>query len=143
MLETDKQKIINTVVRHVLEQGEPSVIVYDYGVQLCAYMSPDGLKCAIGALIPDALYREEFEKCSIRRLLRDYPEIFEDWEQLRPFLKRIQSAHDLFSRDTIETWRKSFKNEMLQIAYSEGLECPDFNWNSEPLSQDITGVFND
>ena len=41
----------------------------------CLYRASDGNKCFAGALIPDELYKPEFEKVGIRGLMGKYPEI--------------------------------------------------------------------
>lgn len=52
-----KQAIFNKVARHLLRQGKAS----KNSLQDCLYRGPDGLKCAIGALIPDKVYKPEWE----------------------------------------------------------------------------------
>ena len=51
-----KQQIFNKVARHLLKQNEQAMVG-----TMCQYRAPGGLKCAIGALIPDAKYKQEFE----------------------------------------------------------------------------------
>lgn len=56
-----RQEIYDIVKQHLLTQGvrsqkESSV----FGAE-CAYRGDNGLKCAVGALIPDSLYKPEME----------------------------------------------------------------------------------
>lgn len=53
----DKQKLFETAVNHMRKQGE--VAISD-GV--CSYRTPEGLKCAVGAFIPDEAYTPEIER---------------------------------------------------------------------------------
>jgi len=49
------QEIFDTVAEHLLKQGKQSKAPGDKG---CRYRGPDGTKCAVGVLIPDADYRK-------------------------------------------------------------------------------------
>lgn len=51
------QEAFKTVAKHVLAQGRPSK--NEEG--MCVYRGPDGLKCAVGALIPDEAYDPRME----------------------------------------------------------------------------------
>jgi rubredoxin len=54
-----RQDIFNKVATHLLKQDEPSFRTDMTGG--CAYRGVGGLRCAIGALIPDEKYTEEIE----------------------------------------------------------------------------------
>jgi hypothetical protein len=57
-------EIYDKVAEHLLNQGEKSLIngeVFQGASMKCGYRSPEGLKCAIGVLIPDWLYHEGLE----------------------------------------------------------------------------------
>lgn len=51
------QEVFNIVSTHLLTQGQMSL-----DDSMCMYRSPNGMKCAAGALIPDNEYKPEFEK---------------------------------------------------------------------------------
>ena len=56
----------------------------------CRYKTPDGLKCAVGCLIPDELYNEKMEGSMVNR-------ISEELEFLKPhvpMLMGLQLIHD-------------------------------------------------
>ena len=55
------QEIFETVSRHLFVQGKQS-----RGADgRCAYRGEDNQRCAVGVLIPDALYHREIEGCSV------------------------------------------------------------------------------
>lgn len=53
------QEAFDTMVRHLRKQGRKS---QDDERQTCLYRGPNGLKCAVGALIPDEEYRPEWDE---------------------------------------------------------------------------------
>ncbi len=84
-----KQEIFDTVALHLIKQGKKSV--NDIG--RCLYRSPEGLKCAIGCLIPDEVYQRSMEGHGVSRLLGNYDSLKFLW----PFdaiLNDIQRVHD-------------------------------------------------
>lgn len=86
------QEIFDTVVSHLLQQGKPASDG-DY----CVYRTTDGLKCAIGVLIPDDEYIPTMEGCPLSDDIPDseinkwvasnYPNQFE-------LLVALQTLHD-------------------------------------------------
>ena len=68
-----RQDIFDTVVRHLRAQKQRAL--EKHGMDMCAYRAPDGLKCAIGCLIPDELYDPLFEgKSAFWLLTNNAPE---------------------------------------------------------------------
>lgn len=55
------QEIFDIVAKHLLAQMERSRNREAFFSSACAYHSSDGLKCAIGCLIPDSLYQRSLE----------------------------------------------------------------------------------
>lgn len=55
-----KQYVFNRVVNHLLTQKQKSNRLID-GESVCAYRGKDGLRCAIGCLIPNRDYRESMD----------------------------------------------------------------------------------
>jgi len=94
------QGIYDAVARHLLAQGAVSVATLPHGGIGCAYRGDNGLKCAIGALIPDELYYPEMEGMgglavlsSIRLL--DFNKHDREWVAARAdLLIALQRAHD-------------------------------------------------
>lgn len=54
----DKQEIFNKAIRALHAQPQKS---YDEFTGTCFYRGPEGIKCAIGHLIPDEEYNPKFE----------------------------------------------------------------------------------
>jgi hypothetical protein len=52
-----KQQVFDQVVKHLLKQGKRA---YQEG-KGCRYRTDDGLKCAVGCLLPDAAYTPDME----------------------------------------------------------------------------------
>lgn len=52
------QEIFNKVVTHLRAQGRKAVSYFD---SRCKYRAPDGAKCAVGCLIADEHYRNEYD----------------------------------------------------------------------------------
>lgn len=50
------QEVFNKVVRHLLTQKQKARVG-----TTCMYKTPEGLKCAVGCLIPDELYSQDIE----------------------------------------------------------------------------------
>lgn len=61
-----EQTVFNRVVKHLRKQGRKSKAWYydfdgDKKTLACAYRGKDGLKCAIGCLIPNKTYQKDME----------------------------------------------------------------------------------
>ena len=86
----NRQEIFDTVANHLLTQKEQSM---DENGK-CLYRGPNGLKCAIGCLIPDEDYSPTMEGIRISALIdkfRDLPHYFYDYVV---FLEKLQEIHD-------------------------------------------------
>lgn len=98
------QEIFDTVVTFLVKQGKRAV---ELG---CMYRTEDGLKCAVGCLIPDELYKDEMEKPGVVSLLNSFPEL----DFLKPhvdLLVSLQSAHDNGDNwASIEAFKRRFSN---------------------------------
>lgn len=57
----NRQETYEKVRDHLLKQGKQSMTVDKRNRENCLYRGPNGLKCAIGCIIPDDLYRPEME----------------------------------------------------------------------------------
>ena len=88
------QEAFDRVARHLLTQRARSM---DSAGMACAYRGANGLKCAIGCLIPDARYRPSFEERTVGE-----PEILAaagltaSQERLAEALQRV---HDIWEPD--------------------------------------------
>lgn len=90
------QEIYNTVVSHLLAQGEPARIVDNTGAQ-CMYRTPDGKKCAIGVLIPDADYDPAMEGLPVLQLLDLAIDSLAPYREHVGLLQGLQRAHDTWN----------------------------------------------
>jgi len=85
------QQVYDTVASHLLAQRKPARITLKSIVQ-CAYRTDQGLKCAIGCLIPDDKYDPKMEGKDIRYLQRVHPDLLPKVDS--KFLTELQMAHD-------------------------------------------------
>lgn len=83
------QQIFDTVATHLFAQGEQAID----GQGSCVYRSDNGLKCAVGCLIPDESYTTEMEGNAAQDLGTRFnlPEWFKDNGLL---LQELQEVHD-------------------------------------------------
>ncbi len=107
--ELTEQEIFDKVVGHLFKQGKRATRwtwcrkydasthsgwsdAQDY-TETCAYRSDEGLKCAIGILIPDGLYDKKMEGIRVAMMIEDYelPAYFKNNAAL---LDSLQQAHD-------------------------------------------------
>ena len=95
------QEVFDIVVNHLFTQGRPA---YD-GVQGCMYRAPDGLRCAVGALIPDDLYDPAFETNRSDLVIQElFEEGLADWRDYKELFSTLQETHDNCLRDPDETF---------------------------------------
>lgn len=110
----EPQEIFNTVVKHLFAQGERAGIKSPNGAFYCQYRTPDGKKCAAGALLPDEYYNERMEGTNWQSICQDGHFSIPDWMKEHSILiDDLQTAHDL-----LENWKSvnSMKTVFRQIA---------------------------
>lgn len=134
----NKQEIFDTVAKHLFTQGERAV--NDDG--LCCYRVQLGdkvLKCAVGALIPDEMYREEMDgfgaakgkvwSCNLDGIVRRatsgefaLPQYIIDNLEL---LTDLQQVHDWAALYTDESMKRELKRvglkHCLDVSVLKGL----------------------
>ena len=119
------QEAFDIVVTHALKQNERALMDIETEGCSCRYRTPDGLKCFVGALIPDDRYHPAMEGNSVADLLAgrsfipDYlllenesPHIQED------FYSHLQEIHDYHEP---AEWRE----ELINLAIEHHLAIPD------------------
>lgn len=120
----NRQKFLNEAYAAIIAQGKASFIIGGAGILICQYRGPNGLKCAIGHLIPDDGYSTimEMNRVSNPRVLSalGLDNIFEDDIE---FLCALQSSHDL------ATWDDNRR----PVGDEEFIE--EFKWQIERLSE--------
>lgn len=95
---SDDQQVFDYVVNKLREQGEPC---YDEECGICRYRF-NGKKCAVGHLIKDSDYTDDFEEHLVTdKVVADY---FIGKQTNIKLLKELQCAHD-----HLYDWEKSFK----------------------------------
>lgn len=111
MEQNKKQEIFDKVWRGAKNQGFQKSV--DPGSQICAYRSPNGLKCHAGHLIPDSEYSSRFEGHSV-----DAVSFFSNQgKDVVDFIYDIQDCHDdAHNPDEIRARLKEFaKKHKLSI----------------------------
>lgn len=91
----NNQEIFDVVANHLLKQQSKSLL--SDGVGKCAYRGVNGLKCAVGILIPDHLYDETMEYKNIQSVIVDYPAFrgyLNAGEDEIDLLEQLQFIHD-------------------------------------------------
>lgn len=90
----DKLKILRKVKQHAARMPKRSKTMID-GASCCAYRTRNGNKCFIGALIPDRLYKQEFEGNNVSDLPKEILEyIGVSGPDDVSFLIQLQLIHD-------------------------------------------------
>ena len=98
------QEAYNTVRKHLLKQDKKCL--KDTG--MCMYRNDSGLKCALGALIPNYMYNAEMEGGAIQKLFKKFPVLRKHLEDVDiGMLMCLQSVHD---NDPIHRWDDSLND---------------------------------
>ena len=87
-----RQEIFDKVVAHFAVQKARA-----YGDNTCWYRTPDGKKCAVGALIPDEAYNPDCEADPVSTLFIHYPDMMQASglrSEDQDLLSDLQVAHD-------------------------------------------------
>jgi hypothetical protein len=100
----DAQTIFDTVVAHLRKQGCKSE-----DEDGCMYRTPDGLSCAVGALIPSQAYSPAMENKSIPKLLESglLPlDLQDEFTKHSALLIDLQDVHDC---SDVSKWELALK----------------------------------
>ena len=94
MLKMTKQGAFDKVLAHLRAQGKAAADDYDQ----CKYRMPDGRKCAVGCLIPDADYNPGMEGKTVQNL-----QLFPG--KITALLDKLQILHDsVLQRSGMVDW---------------------------------------
>jgi hypothetical protein len=92
------QEIFDTVAVHLFKQGRRAVTSHPLTNQvLCQYLTDNGLKCAVGCLIPRDRYVLLMENMGVRVLLDKFGVILPDWmsdPENISLMAKLQYIHD-------------------------------------------------
>lgn len=132
-LYTSLSQIYDIVREHLLTQGAVCQDPEDDS-GICKYRH-NGLKCAIGVLIPDTVYRSEMDSggvgMNVDELFAKYPDfvaLFDErmsasaWRDLREFLSDLQSVHDNYE---VHMWAEKLEDVRQEWeGFADGLWKP-------------------
>lgn len=128
--------LLKTMSEHLFTQGRLSV---GPGGQ-CLYRGPDGLKCAVGAIIPDSAYEPVIEGCTVAGLM--LYEV-EGGDYLTPTQRSRRRAlrSALLAAGALPEDDKFLR--AVQKAHDDGL-CDGFNWDKavRPRLLDVARKFH-
>jgi hypothetical protein len=109
-----KDEMFFKVVTHLVKQGHRAL-----GDRRCRYLTPNGDKCAIGCLIKDEDYSEDFEKQSVGSLLdpcdpllKD-PELIALYKENGELMNSLQDLHDTYFDSGITSY---FQDRVIFLA---------------------------
>jgi hypothetical protein len=122
-LET-KQKIFDKVVKHLFKQG-----VKAYEGSVCSYLTDDGLKCAVGCLIPYNRLNN-FQPDGVVDNLLDYAKDYckdnpknktaEDFKVFiktnKNLLQALQTVHDDNNTKDYDLYLPELKSSLIKVA---------------------------
>lgn len=112
----NRQFVFDTIVNHAFSQQKCAVNSFGK----CRYRTDNGLKCFIGALIPDSMYDKEMEGRGVLDIAQNYPEFCDYWqigESDLLLLADLQMLHDMKIK------RDANRNFDLQNMYKRFSEC--------------------
>lgn len=130
----NKQEVFNEVADHLARQKRASTahMAMPAGYSsACLYRTPEGLACAVGALIPNEEYSPTFERCTATTILRTaskHPETYPTLAQYVPFttmLHDLQEVHDTTTSADIAAW---WKAGLIEVAMKHSLEFDADTW---------------
>ena len=105
------QEVFDIVVNHLFTQGRPARQDDGRG----RYRMTSGFCCAVGVLIPDGMYKEEFEGASAYRLIdKLYALELADWREHNHLLSSLQRVHDNCLREPDETFNTTVLTRSLR-----------------------------
>lgn len=108
----NNQEAFDIMVKHLRKQGRRCM-----ADKKCLYRGPDGMKCAVGALIPDSHYDPEMESGGAAEDIAGNYRIPE-WDGIETaLLSNMQDVHDSFDPSD---WERKFA----AVAADFGLTVP-------------------
>lgn len=135
-LRLNYQETFDKVVQHLRQQHAKAVQGATGG---CMYRAPNGMKCAIGSVIPDDLYSDQMEGHRITQLSKtQYPWMDVDLaifcRRHLPLLRDLQLTHDTHQ---VEQWEQDFP----WIAAKYDLQLDGQRLNLDPQDNPFLSAF--
>lgn len=109
---SQNQKTFNKVYRHLIRQNKKSIDGHS-----CVYRSKEGLRCAIGAIIPNRLYNPNFECFTPGGICSELNSVLRGLGHDLEFCRELQRIHDDYEPD-------EWENILNQFAKTENLTIP-------------------
>lgn len=107
------QELYTKVRTHLLTQMKKSEMVHPELGNQCKYRTPDGLKCAIGCLIPDEKYHRALEGLAVGDL---GVQVAADLQPIqRDLSQHLQMIHDVYRP---AEWREELDKIALQYRFT-------------------------
>lgn len=113
------QETFDVVVEHLRKQGAKALQCVEDNTA-CAYRGEDGMKCAVGVLIPDDKYSSSFEGLTAE----DTPikKVLAELGHDIPLCKALQNVHDAFDPSPWYMGGKNWETEFQRVAAEFNLE---------------------
>ena len=108
-----KQETFDTVVAHLRRQGQKSEFGFGNKNIGCAYRGENGLVCAAGCLIPDALYSPKLEGTAVAEDSEPGELIISLGHNVQ-LVRDLQDVHDKYPVD-------GWEGELSAVAHEHGL----------------------
>ena len=121
--ESNMQKTFDTVATHLLKQGKRAMRVSG----TCLYRTPDGLKCAVGCLIPEEMYSPDMEENVVTSLLEKFPKLH-DVPLINGFSKLLRELQGLHDGWDVRDWPQGLR----EIAARFGLNTAAITSGPQP-----------
>lgn len=113
------QEVFNSVLFHLRFQDGRSRLP---ALNLCAYRSENGKRCAVGLFIPNAEYGPHLEEMGVGGLLGVVEGPIKEFIAAHlSLLKKLQQVHDAWANWSGWAFNERGEAEMLEVAAEEGL----------------------
>lgn len=120
-MNTVMQELFNKVYIGMHKQDfERSVNTNQFGDWVCRYRSADGMRCAVGHIIPDELYDSRMEGYSVYNLYQKFTGLPYNEPALINFMEKLQTIHD--DPDLFPYQRN---RAFIELAQANELEIPN------------------
>jgi hypothetical protein len=118
-----QQNAFETMWNHFVVNKGPLSVLNSTKSSVCVYRGPFGAKCAIGLLIPDALFRAEFEGKVMMYLPDDIKGyLYQETGFTLTQLTQLQECHDDASRGP--EFHPEIEQALRTFAVEHGLTVP-------------------
>jgi hypothetical protein len=118
-----KQQLLNYIFKSLYDQGKQS----KNETGDCLYRGSNGIKCAIGCILPDKLYNIKMENLDVDGLIENsiYGTFNIPWyiKRNKKFLSYVQTIHDNYQKQYQKLSFKNYlKKEFIDCAKNENLK---------------------